>query len=219
MKFTEEQAVEALRAELTNKGRKTLHMTEQTLTRQVDFFIKLIANDEIGLPEFVQSMVESLNIYEGDARKKNSVFAKYKEEHPDTKNPDEPLPPKDETSPELKAALERIAALEKDKIESEKRVSIANKKKDLTSKLKAKGIEDDEWMDNLLSEVNITEDFNVESKVDTYVKLYNKSLCNTGGAPAPKNPTGAPANDFYAKSVKAAASLAKNDRARIEINK
>ena len=90
MKFTKEQAVEALRAELTNKGRKTQHMFDRTLANLTEILVKKFANEDTGLPDFVTDMMEIFNEVEGDARKKNSDFAKYKEAHPESE------PPKDD---------------------------------------------------------------------------------------------------------------------------
>lgn len=218
MKFTTEQAVEALRSELTNKGRKTLHMSERTLAKQAEILVKKLANDETGLPEFVADAIEILNEFEGDARKKNSDFAKYKELHPES----EPNPPADSEpskpaeSPNIAELMERIAALEKDKADANKRASIAQKRKDITVKLKEKGVKDEEWLNDLLSEVNITEDFDVDAKTESYVKLYNKSKANGGGSVPPANPNGGNSKDAYAQSIKAAAELAKKERAIIE---
>lgn len=197
MKFTNEQAVEALRAELTNKGRKTLHLSEDTLKRQTEILVRLVANEEMGLPDFVTLAVESLNVYEGDARKKDSIHAKKEMEwEAQTKqNPDDPEPPKPTENPELKAALERIAALEKQNAEATARASIAQKKKDITAKLKEKGVKDEEWLNDFLSEVNITEDLDVDAKSDSWVKLYNKSKANGGNPVPPANPNGGSPND------------------------
>ena len=51
MKFTKEQAVEALRAELTNKGRKTQHMSDRTLANLTEILVKKYANEYTGLPD------------------------------------------------------------------------------------------------------------------------------------------------------------------------
>lgn len=217
MKFTEEQAREALRAELTNKGRKSLAMSDRTLAKTTESLIKRLADEEMGLPDFVEIAVEILNPVNDNIRKDKSDFAnKWKEEHPEPEPPTDPEPPKPTESPEIKALMERIAALETDKKDSEKRASIAQKKKDLTAKLKEKGVKDEDWMNDFLSEVNVTEDFDVDSKVDAYVKLYNKSRSNGGGAPAPGNPGGKSAQDTYKASIAAAASLAKKERVTIE---
>lgn len=217
MKFTEEQAVEALRAELTNKGRKTLAMSERTLAKQTEILVKKFANDEMGLPDFVSDVIEILNTMEGDIRKKNSDFVnKWKEEHPETEPPKNSEPQKQNENPEMKALMERIAALEKDKAESEKKASIAQKRKDLAVKLKEKGVSDSEWIDLQLSKVNFDRKFDMDAEAADYVKLYNKSQSTGGGAPAPFNPKGQPVNQGFLDSINKAKTLAKNERAVIE---
>lgn len=199
MKFTNEQAVEALRAELTNKGRKTQHVFDRTITSLVETLTKnkRFVDDEMGLPDFVAEAIEILNAYEGDARKKNSDFAKYKELHPETNSepPADPETPKPTESPELKAYEERIAALEKRLKDADTKSVLAQKRKDITAKLKEKGVKDDEWLNDLLSEVNITEDFDVDAKAESFVKLYNKSRANGGNSVPPANPNGGTPNN------------------------
>lgn len=196
MKFTEEQAREALRAELTNKGRKSLAMSDRTLAKQTEILVKRLANEEMGLPDFVEIAIEILNPMNDNIRKDKSDFAnKWKEDHPETNPPTDPEPPKPTETPEYKALMERIAALEKDKAEADKRASIAQKRKDITAKLKEKGVKDDEWLSDFLSEVNITEDLDVDAKSDSWVKLYNKSKANGGNSVPPVNPTGGSPSD------------------------
>lgn len=217
MKFTEEQAVEALRAELTNKGRKTLHMTEQTLVGQTAFLMKVLANNDTGLPDFVATAIESLNLIEGGHRKKDSDFAKQlKNENPE-KNIETPPTEHKEENPEMKALMERIAALEKDKQENEKRVSIANKRKEISDIMKSKGVTDDEWLNDFLSEVNITADMDVEAKTAKWLKVYNKSKASGGNPVPPANPQGGGAiNEGWKQAVAAAAALANKGHATIE---
>lgn len=210
MKFTNEQAVEALRAELTNKGRKTLHMSERTLAKQAEILVKKLANDETGLPEFVADAIEILNEFEGDARKKNADFAKYKELHPETEPnpPTDPEPEKQDDKGVLHAYEERIAALEKKLKEADTKSVLAQKRKDLTAKLKEKGVKDDEWLNDLLSEVNITAETDIDAKAESYVKLYNKSKANGGNPVPPANPNGgSPNNEVKLDDVSELAKL------------
>lgn len=214
MKFTNEQAVEALRAELTNKGRKTQHMFDRTLAGLTEKLAEKLATEETGLPDFVSDVIEILNIVEGDARKKNSDYAKYKESHPDKEPTNDPEPHKPAENPEMKALMERIAALEKDIQDSERKSTIAQKRRDVEAKLKEKGVKDEEWMNDFLSEVNITEDFDVDAKAESYVKIYNKTKANGGKGVPPANPQGGSVNNANIKSViAAAAALAKSNNA------
>lgn len=208
MKFTKEQAVEALRAELTNKGRKTQHMFDRTLASLTAILTKKLANDETGLPDFVADVIEIFNEVEGDARKKNSDFAKYKESHPESTPPkDEPKTDEPKTTPEYEALKAEIEALKAANALNEKNQKLSAKKTDLITALGNKGIKDKEWLDTFLSEVNITEDMDVEAKAESYAKLYNKSKANVSPTPTPGNPTGGGEDDFA--SLKAASELAK----------
>lgn len=219
MKFTNEQAVEALRAELTNKGRKTQHVFDRTITSLVETLTKnkRFVDDETGLPEFVADAIEILNIAEGDARKKNSDFAKYKEAHSEPEPPTDPEPEKPAEDPKLKAYEERIAALEKRLAEADTKSVLAQKRRDITAKLKEKGVKDDEWLNDFLSEVNITEDLDVDAKTESWVKLYNKTKANGGSPVTPANPSGGGADSSALQSIKAAAALAKQERERVNI--
>lgn len=214
MKFTNEQAVEALRSELTNKGRKTLHMSERTLARQTEILIKKLATEETGLPDFVADVIEIFNEIEGDSRKKDSDFAKYKEAHPEPQNQStDPKPTKVAEDPEMKKLMERIAALEADKQASEKKASIAQKRSNLSAKLKKKGVKDDAWLDKLLSKVNLDRELDVDAEVEDLLPLYNAARANAGNPVPPGNPDTPPAMAEYKKSLQAAADLAKQKRA------
>lgn len=208
MKFTTEQAVEALRAELTNKGRKTQHMFDRTLTSLTEKLSQKLANDETGLPDFVAEMIEILNIVEGDARKKNSDFAKYKELHPENPEPPEPSNnDSNKTTPEYEALKAEIEALKAINEQNEKNQKLSAKKNDLLAALANKGIKDENWISTFLSEVNITEDMDVEVKADAYAKLYNKSKANVPPTPTPGNPNTPPADEFA--SLREASEMAK----------
>lgn len=216
MKFTEEQAVEALRAELTNKGRKSLVMSDRTLAKQTQILLKKFANDETGLPDFVADVIEILNTMEGDIRKKNADFVnKWKEDHPITEpqNQDSESNKQNESS-ELKALMERIAALEADKAEATKRASIAQKKQDLVAKLKESGVKDDEWINTLISKVNLDRDFEIETEAKELLPLYNKAMADRANSVPPEIPAGG--NDKTNTSLSDVKALAKQ---RLEYNK
>lgn len=219
MKFTEEQAVEALRAELTNKGRKTLHMSERTLASMTAALVKRLATEETGLPDFVTAAAEILNVAEGDARKKNSDFAKYKESHPDP-DPATPDPNTQKTDPtnvdpvvaELKAEVE---ALKLKNAEAERQTMLSAKRTDLMIALDAKGIKDKAWIESFLSEVNISEDMDVEAKAESYAKIYNQSHATMPPAIGPNQVVG-PSSDEIPNSIKEAKELAKRNREQLK---
>ena len=219
MKFTKEDAFESLKRELTNNGRKTLRMSEKSLDKLTETLMGKFADDETGLPDFVTNVKDLLETFNSNIEKDRSDFIKqWKEEHPDTDPPKSTETPKNEENenPEMKALLERIAALEKDKEENAKKANIAQKRKDVIAKLKEKGIKDDEWVNNFLSEVNITEDLDVDAKADSWLKLYNKSQASGGNPAVSGNPQGNGQNNPYADAIKAAGEIAKRERAVIE---
>lgn len=219
MKFTKEDAFESLKRELTNNGRKTLRMSEKSLDKLTESLMSKFANDETGLPDFVTDVKDLLETFNSNIEKDRSDFIKqWKEEHPESEppKPTENPKPKENETPEMKALLERIAALENDKAENAKKANIAQKRKDVIAKLKEKGIKDDEWVNNFLSEVNITEDLDVDAKADSWLKLYNKSQASGGNPTVPQNPQGNGQNNPYADAIKAAGEIAKRERAVIE---
>ena len=222
MKFTKEDAIERLKRELTNNGRKPLRISETTLEGTTEDLISDFANDETGLPEFCDLALKYVSRFNNNIR--NDVSSRVREELSKSKNEEkseDKVNPKDDSkdtdseNPELKSLLDRIAVLEKDKAENEKKATIAQKRKDVVAKLKEKGVKDEEWLNDFLSEVNIGEDFDVDSKADSWLKLYNKSKANGGNPVAPANPSGGGSNE-YLNSIKAAADIAKRERAVIE---
>lgn len=221
MKFTNEQAFESLKSELTNKGRKTLRMSERTLKALTDNLANKLADEEMGLPDFVETALDFLNPVNDNIGKDKSDFVKnWEKEHPtDPTSVKAPLTePNPTDNPELAALKAEIEALKQQNAEAAKKATIATKRKELVAKLKEKGVKDDEWVSNFLSEVNITEDLDVDAKADSWLKLYNKSVANGGSSVPPANPGGASDADSFKKSIEAAAKLAKQDRAVIEVN-
>ena len=207
MKFTEEQAREALRAELTNKGRKSLAMSEKTLVKQTEILINKLANDEMGLPDFVEVALEILNVTNDNIRKDKSDFVKQWRDEKKKKNPaPEPNQESKTNNPELDALKAEIEALKATHAENEKKSKLSAKKSDLISALNSKGIKDKEWIDSFLSEVNITEDLDVDAKADIYAKIYNKTQANVSPTITPKNPSGVQDDDLAA--LKEASRLA-----------
>lgn len=207
MKFTEEQAREALRAELTNKGRKSLAMSEKTLVKQTEILINKLANDEMGLPDFVEVALEILNVTNDNIRKDKSDFVKqWREEHPEKNPAQEPSEESKTNNPELDALKAEIEALKAANAENEKKSKLSAKKSDLISALNSKGIKDKEWIDSFLSEVNITEDLDVDAKADIYAKIYNKTQANVSPTITPKNPSGV--QDDNLAALKEASRLA-----------
>lgn len=194
MKFTKEQAFEILRSNLTNGGKKTLRMSEKSINAQLDTLIPLVANDEMELNDFIEKVKPTFATMNSNAEKDNSDFIKqWKEQHPDpspdpSPDPNKPDPTKPITTnnPEIKAMMDRIAALEKENNENKLKAEVAVKRNELVAKMKEKGITDTDWIDSFLGEVTIDKDIDVDAKAESFLKIYNKSKSVISPNPTPQ---------------------------------
>lgn len=212
MKFTKEQAFEILRSNLTNGGKKTLRMSEKSINAQLDTLIPLVANDEMELNDFIEKVKPTFATMNSNAEKDNSDFIKqWKEQHPE-QNPDpnnpEPQKPTPE-NPEIKAMMDRIAALEKENNENKLKAEVAEKRTELVAKMKEKGITDTEWIDSFLGEVTINKDIDVDAKAESFLKIYNKTKAIVDPSQTPHNPQTPPADQ---NPLKAASDFMKAQR-------
>ena len=216
MKFTQTEAFKKIKGILT-RGGKDLQMSERSIMEQIDSLSALIANDDMELDDFVSKVENTFKTMNGNAKKDYSDFVnRWKEEHP------EPEPPKGTPKPndppkgnsELEALKAEIEALKEKNAQAEKQSKLSAKKSELVSALSQKGIKDKEWIESFLSEVNITEDMDVESKAENYAKFYNKSQANVPPTPTPFAPAGG-GNGDIPESVKAARELAKKNREQL----
>lgn len=193
MKFTKEQAFESLKRELTNNDKKTLRMSIKSLDKLTDTLISEFADEEIGLPDFCTKALTILNVVNDNVGKDKSDFVKnWEKDHPSDPTDPNPEPPKPKENPEMKALMDRIAALEADKQASEKKATIAQKRKEMSDKLKEKGVKDDKWVEKLLSKVNLDREFEIDAEVEEILPLYNAAKANGGNTVLPGNPTGSP---------------------------
>lgn len=183
MKFTKEEAFEKLKGELT-KGGKTLRLTERTINEMLDTLMPLVGNDELELDDFATNVFTVFNTANGNMEKDYSDFVKnYKPAKAQVSN--------DGIDNELITTMKaKLDAFESAFEQKKKDEAIANITKTLRSKLKEKGVKDEEWLDNFIPEINITEDFDVESKITSFVKLYNKSKSDTPAGITPLTPAG-----------------------------
>lgn len=185
MKFTKEEAFESLKGILTNGGKKPLRMSERSLREQSDDLIDLVANEEMELEDFVGKVKKLLSSTNSNVEKDSSDRFKehvkqWEKDHPQTN----PEPPKaDEPKPDdaIAKMLKRLEELENREAERDKEAKMSQKKKDLLKAMKEKGIKDEQWSKDLVAEISLTEDFDVEAKADSYLKLYNKSQAASAG--------------------------------------
>ena len=211
VKFTKEQAFEILRSNLTNGGKKTLRMSEKSINAQLDTLIPLVANDEMELNDFIEKVKPTFATMNSNAEKDNSDFIKqWKEQHPETNPNPNTEPPRTTTeSPEIKAMMDRIAALEKENNENRLKAEVAEKRTELVAKMKEKGITDTEWIDSFLGEVSIDKDIDVEAKSERFLKIYNKTKSSVNPSQTPHNPQTPPADQ---NPLKAASDFMKAQR-------
>lgn len=182
MKFTKEEAFEKLKGLLTNNGKKDLQMSERSVNEQLEVLMPLIANEEMGLDDFIGKVKASFEVMNSNAKKDNSDFVKeWEKNHPVTERPKNEPAQNNEPSDAMAALLKRIDELEKKNAERDKEVVLARKRKDLLKAMKDKGIKDENWSKSFIEEISITEDFDVDAKADAYLKIYNKSQAGQTG--------------------------------------
>ena len=213
MKFTKEEAFESLKGILTNNGKKTLRMSEKSINRQLESLMPLIANEEMELKDFVDKVKDTFSVMNSNAEKDNSDFVKqWEKDHPQVN----PEPPKaDEPKPDdaMAKMLKRLEELENREAERDKEAKMSQKKKDLLKAMKEKGIKDEQWSKDLVAEISLTEDFDVEAKADSYLKLYNKSqAASAGGGDTTPFSTSKGGNNADANPFKAASELMKQEK-------
>jgi len=87
MKFTKEQLSEALKAKLTNNGKKNLAMSERSFNEEVeDIYTDLEGsdnNEELELTDVVEKKIKRLERIDNNVRNDNSKFVKeWEKNHP-----------------------------------------------------------------------------------------------------------------------------------------
>lgn len=181
MKFTKEEAFESLKGILTNNGKKTLRMSEKSINRQLESLMPLIANEEMELKDFVDKVKDTFSVMNSNAEKDNSDFVKqWEKDHPQV-NPEPQKPNESKEEDAMAKMLKRLEELENREAARDKEAKMSQKKKDLLKAMKEKGIKDEQWSKDLVAEISLTEDFDVEAKADSYLKLYNKSQAASAG--------------------------------------
>jgi len=189
MKFTKQEAFEKLKGILTESGKTPLHMSERSINEQLDTLMPLIANDEMELDAFVEKVTSTFKTMNANAKNDQSAFVNdWKVKHPEEKPPQN-TPPANET-PEMKAMRERLEALEQRETQRQNTQTIEEKKKQILSKLKEKGIKNEEWCNGMIAEIAIDKDTDVDTKVNNLVAFYNKTKADTRGGYTPRGGVG-----------------------------
>lgn len=211
MKFTKDDARKELVAKMTARGEK-LNLSERSINEQLEALIPLIANDETELSDFVEKVLPLLKTADANVRNDISVgINKYKEENPLQQAKREETTPKvDEPNGEL---LKRLALMEEKLAKQELEEKERGIRNAIISKLREKGVNDDDWSNALVSEIHITDEFNVDEKVESYLKLYNKTNSRVSRGASPEDSSGGgKQSDRLAQAIQEAANLAKSQR-------
>lgn len=206
MKFTKEDAIKELVAKMTAKGEK-LNLSQRSVNEQVEHLYTLIANEEMELADFVEKVLPIVKTSDANVRNDVSQGIKdYKNQNPPIEPP-KPTPPTPPTDAN-KELLERLEALERKNKEAELALKHQGIKKDLTSKMKEIGIKNEKWIEMMLGNVTITEDFDIDAKASSYLELYNSMQADIDPSVTPQG-TGGGKPNYTADAIKAAAAIAK----------
>ena len=205
MKFTKEDANKELVRIMTENGEK-LNLSERSINEHLDNLMPLLANDETELNAFVQQILPLMKTADANVRHDVSVgIADFKKGYKPTTKPittktnnnDGEGGGDDSSNVDL---LNRIAALEDKLKKSEEESKIKSIKMNFIAKAKEKGVSDEEWLKDYVDEINIGTDVDVDAKVESCLKFFNKSKAQLGGDVTPKN-AGGNVDDKYMASV------------------
>ena len=209
MKFTKEDAGKEIAAKLS-KSVENIGAWDRTIRENVETLWSILGEEnEIELNDFVSKSLPLFNTTAGFMRKTNADLAKSYEEKIELLKKNQPQPsPTPPTPDPNKELIERLAALEKANEEQKTKLAIETKRKELTDKLKDKGVKDAKWINDLFSLVSVQADTDVYAEVDKYVNLYNSSRSRYNSNVTPSTPQNNP-DDYVNNTIKAAAAMRK----------
>lgn len=211
MKFTKEEAYKDLVSKMTARGEK-LDLSERSINEQLDTLMPMVANDETELSDFVEKTLPLFKTANANIRNDVSVgINKYKTEHP-VADPKPTVSPTEDKEGSKSEFEKRIEALELELAIAKREKQLTDIRKSIIGKLKDKGVKNEEWVNSLLSEVSITDDFDVDAKVESYLNLYNKSQAQTTRNATPEGATGGKGDNYVKDIIKQASELAKSQR-------
>lgn len=177
MKFTNQEAFEKLKGMLTKEGKKPLRMSEKSLTKQIETLLPLLATEETELDDFVGKVLPSLEVMNSNAEfDKSESYKEVKKEFEEKYGNPNPKPNEPKQNDGVNTALEqRLAALEAELANTKREKALGDVRTRISNGLIEKGVKDKEWIAALMSEVSVTEDIDVDAKVDSLLKFYNKT--------------------------------------------
>lgn len=208
MKFTKEEAGKEIASKLS-KSVENIDAWDRTIRENVETLWGILGEEnEIELNDFVSKSLPLFNTTAGFMRKTNADLAKSYEEKIEQLKKNQPVPPTPQTPDPNKELIERLAALEKANEEQKTKLAIETKRKELTDKLKDKGVKDAKWINDLFSLVSVQADTDVDAEVDKYVNLYNSSRSRYNSNVTPSTSKDNP-DDYVNNTIKAAAAMRK----------
>lgn len=208
MKFTKEDAIKELVAQMTARGEK-LNLSQRSINEQMETLFVLVANEEMEIGDFIAKILPVFKTADANVRNDVSVgINEYKEKNPiPKKDPDE-----DKKKAVDSAIEERLAALEQRNRELELENKMKGIKNQLRSYLLQKGVTSEEWIDIMLNEVSIKDDVNIEERGNSLLEMYNKMYGEIKPSRTPKRREEVVDEEKLNESIKAAAEYAKSQR-------
>ena len=212
MKFTKEDAFKELVKRMTANNEK-INLSDRSINEQLETLMPLLVSEETELNDFVDRTLPLFKTANANVRNDISEgIRKYKEENPiqngnQTTTTTTTTPSGNKELEEMRARLEKM---ENEYADVKRKEKIDGIRTAVISKLKEKGVKDKNWINALSSEVTITEDFDVDGKVDSYIKLYNQSKAEYNPNATPNTSGGKGSSDDDA--IKQAAEIAKANR-------
>lgn len=186
MKFTKNELSEALKAKITNNGKKTLHMSEKSFNSHVErIYRRLEKRESEGeLDDIVTDYLEDFESFEGDYRNRDSKHAKEKEDWEKSHKKDDDKPDgKDDDK--LEKLLKEINDLKSEREAEKAAKSAAEKKSQLVAKLKEQGVKDEKWLNKYIGKLNITPDTDIEAEATEGLEFYNLAHADTSDVYTP----------------------------------
>ena len=208
MKFTKEDAFKELVKQMTVNGEK-LNLSDRSINEQVEALLPLVANEEMELTDFVTKTLPMFKTANANVRNDVAQGIKdYRETNPI--KPQTTQTTHTDKDSEIAKLLERIEKMESESAAAKQRERENDIRRTITTKLKEKGVKDKDWVSTFLSEITITDDFDVDAKVESYLNIYNKAMATINPNVTPVAAGGKPTNDD--DTIKRAAEIAKQNR-------
>ena len=181
-------------------------MSARSIDEQVERLLPLVANDETEMNNFVDLIYPFIKTSDSNVRNDVSQGIKeYKDKNPIV----EPTKQTKTTEGDVnKDLLARLEALEKKNMEAEKALQRQSIKRGLSEKIKELGVKNDKWINAIVENTVITDDFNIEEKATNYLELYNSMQANIDPSITPTG-TGGSKTDYISDAIKSAAAIAK----------